>query len=307
MAVAVAPVSAINLDLLETSEVGGSTYPSLVSSNYRPQTLDEVMSLALPDDQLEKLSDEAKIAIAGCDEMIQVALGGERVPCHGLASAEWIITCRPARGFIIDSSGERKKVRRKGQNEEWDRDTMTTTNRLLLLCRIKSEIVTDSDGMPQIFTLSLKGSNRSKWIYGKEEFEGRHIDGLNEYWLKRQKKELADQGVDVSRIKSNSWVLHLCSIAIDPVAYGSDYEGQRNIYTRYQFRPKAQPKNLTPEQQQLVSRLVRSEEFIELKKDPFGIDRMAQEDINPPAEQTVESATSDGHFPTEADYDEIEF
>lgn len=263
---------AIDPSLLQESEAAESL-PWLVASDYKPRTLGDELTLCLETECLEKLSKSAQEILLTVGVPTQVILGNERRSAIDLSNVQWVIPCRPARGFIEEKIDGKKQVRRQVSGETWNKDTMSSANRLFLICIIDGVPVTNDSGEPQLFTLNLGGFNRAKWIYDSAAFNGRHIDGLNAYWLKKQKKELANAGQDTSGIKSNMWVLHLCSIAIEPAPYSVEYEGTVNIHTKYHFVPNAQPKNLSPEEQRLITDFVRSDYFQELKKDPFGVDR----------------------------------
>ena len=298
----------IDPSLLESTE-SGESLPYLVASDYAPRTLDDELFLCLPTECLEKLGEGAQEIIRAQCPAVSVVLGRERQPALNMSGVEWAMPARPARGFVEDKVSGQSKIRRQVQGEEWTKN-MKSVNRLLLICVIDGDIITDDSGTPHLFTLNLGGSNRAKWIYDSKEFGGRHIDGLNTYWLEQQKKELAKANIDVSSIKANSWVLHLCSIAIRPVPYEVEYEGVTNIRARFQFVPGAQPHNLSPGSQKTISDFVRGSEFQELKKDPFGVDRKqvveapqsASDDMGRPMD-----SYEDDRGPAKASYDDIPF
>lgn len=240
----------------------------------------------------------------------QVILGNERRSAIDLSTVQWVLPCRPARGFIEEKIDGKKQVRRQTPGETWNKDTMSSATRLFLICIIDGVPIMNDSGEPQLFTLNLGGFNRGKWVYDSAAFGGRHIDGLNTYWLKKQKKELTAAGKDVSAIKSNMWVLHLCSIAIEPTSYSVEYEGTVNIHTKYHFVPNAQPQNLSPEAQRLITEFIRSDYFQELKKDPFGVDRK-QSQPPAPATEAEDMGKPMSNYSDQGggapDYDEIPF
>ncbi len=269
---------AIDPALLETTETTESL-PYLVASNYKPQTEEDELHLCLTMDVLDKLSKASQELILGAAGGTEnIALGGKREQAVNMSSARWILPARPARGFVDVKVGENQsRVRRQIPGEEWDSKKMTSATRLFLLCSINETVLVDDGGEPHLFTLNLSGSNRGKWVYSEEAFKGRHIDGLNKYWIDKCRRQIKEAGGNPGAIKSNSWVLHLCSIQIEPTPYSTTYEGVTNIHTKYHFVPKSQPENLSPANQKLVSGFVRSDYFQELKKDPFGVDRKQPE------------------------------
>ncbi|NEQ53717.1 MAG: hypothetical protein F6K11_26890 [Leptolyngbya sp. SIO3F4] len=290
----------IDPSLLETTD-STESLPYLVASNYKPQTLEDELHLCVTMEVLDKLSKSAQeviLAAAGGTE--NIALGGKREQAVNMSAARWILPARPARGFVDEKTGENQsRIRRQIPGEEWNPKTMTSATRLFLFCIINDQVLVDDSGSPQLFTLNLSGSNRGKWVYSDKDFNGCHIDGLNKYWIDKCRRQLKDANQPSNLIKSNSWVLHLCSIQIEPVPYATTYEGTTNIHAKYHFVPNSQPENLSPENQKLVSSFIRSEYFQELKKDPFGVDRKQQESIGTEGQdymsRPMDSYEDEGH------------
>lgn len=261
---------------------GGQALPFLMASDYQPRTLQDKLNLVITKEVVEVLPEEIQIKLAVMDQSI--VLGGETKEAYDLSHCEWVILTKPAGYYVYDKSIDR--IRKQVRGEDWS-SNLSTVARVFLACAVNGEVLMDGQGNIQIFTLKLSGT-RCNWIYKGD----RSMIGLNKALCKKY------------GVPSGNWLTHLVSVGISPVPYATEYEGQKNIRTRFEFSSGRGAKPLADIYQAACFALVLSDDFKTLMSDPFGVERAT---TAPPKETSTEIVHTKAATVSEDEWNDIPF
>ncbi len=258
-------VSGINPKYAIESNQQSQEYPAIQVTDYQPRSLDEIIDFCISEDSYQLIEDCLPLFNS---EITQCIYNRESVLMHKiLTPVRWVFLNMP-RLFIKDKDKNEISYLKKGDKLSTTRITIA---RCFMLCLIDGELVRNSNGTPQIFTLNLT-SNKTKLISSqKPEAETKTLVSLNTGLQKHYK------------IKGH--LLHLASVelAVRPKEFQSSQKNTSSMGVMYYLEGNA--KALSEEQQQEVFELINDEEIQEVFNDPFRLkqsEKSEAETINLP-------------------------
>lgn len=229
----------------------GQQYPALQAVNYQPRP-NESIKFAFSDESADLLSEEAFKAFQL--EEVETFYGDSAARVNQINADFRVILLGMPSLFVYDKDEKRYEHLRQGM--KLAKTNKVTATRLLCAILLNDEIVLDSNGSIQLFTLKLT-STKTKLLSGdRNDPDFRSMRQLNQALLEHYK------------LKRGS-VLHLVSVelAIKPEKFTSRESGQASWGIMFSLEGNAKP--LTEENQALLYHLCQTEEVQDFLKDPF--------------------------------------
>jgi len=228
----------------------GPRFPAIQASNYRP-SLSESLSLVLTETFYDLLSEESRERLNAktilCDYGGGDVLGFE-LPQH----IRWVILNRPR---LFAEHRETGVISQLVKGEKLAETGKRTISKLFLAAVLDDDLLLDSDGNPQVFTLRLT-SNKTNLLGGKNNSkEEKTIFNLNEALNQRLGRKA-------------EWLVPLVSVSLvaEPRKFASSF-GKSSVGVM--FALKGDAKFLSPHQQQQIFDLISTDEFKKLSNNPF--------------------------------------
>ncbi len=253
----------INPDYAIQSDRKKQIYPALQVTQYRPQTLDETIDFCLSEESLDLIDAEScglKIEIVDC------VYGREKVFMHKITSPlRWILLTIP-RVYCLDK--ETKEVSTMTKGIKLAGSSKVTVAKCLMACLCNGKLVLDTYGSPQIFTLKLTSKKTALIGSLKQEDKGR--------------KTFTDLNLALQKhYKTKCDLVHLVSVNLVAKSHefiSGDLREKSSLGVFYSLEGDA--KVLPVEQQEAIYGLITEKETQALFKDPFGLNRAEEEEID---------------------------
>jgi len=246
-------MATINANYGIQSSENSQKYPALQALEYRPRTLDEDIPLCIAEKSIELLSDDWKGYFL--TNKTSAVFDKKKTDVYVLPKdAKYVFLGIPRIFAEVKGSGEVKPLQRGVKMIDINAVTAT---RCLVCVSIGNEMIIDTNGCPQFFTLKLK-SNKTKLIDDFEDKEFRSLRKLNQILIEHYK------------LTSQSWT-HLVQIGLKVVIkdFTSKSTGKSSVGIQFEFEGKAEP--LVDELQQQMFLLAQSDEVKKFLADPFGL------------------------------------
>ena len=245
-------VTGINPKYAIESNQLGQQFPAIQANNYQPRSLDEQIDFCLTEESYQLIEDSLPLFNS---EIIQCYFGRESVLMHKIISpVRWVFLNMP-RIFLLDKktkeiSYNQKGVRLAGTNK-------VTVAKCFLVCLAENNLILDSEGKPQIFTLKLTSSKTELIGYGNSDPEMKTLVKFNSALQKHYK------------VRGNMNLLHLASLKliVHPKEFTSRETGDSSLGVMFSIDGGGQ--SLTEAQQQQVFELISDEEIQAIFDDPF--------------------------------------
>jgi hypothetical protein len=260
----------INKDYFTTTEDKGARYPYLQSTIYQPT--------ALSKKQLSGMAESDYITVGGVAyERPRMALSVDSVDMLDAAEVErlaleiethmfgkeevnlfvvpaWCRFIVLAKPKLYKVNKDSKEVSYLSRGDKLAGTGFVTTARLLLGMISNDQLVKDSSGVPQVFTLKLT-STKCNLVESRNP-EDKTIAKLNEAVVKHH------------GAPRNAWATHLVSVGLLPVPrqFTSQAKGETSVGVMFEI---SDPKPLPTEAQADIYALVNSDDFKTLADDPF--------------------------------------
>jgi hypothetical protein len=242
-------------------EMSGPRYPWIQADSYQPKNAKAKINIGITTDSMalvdgQVLSDVVDMATSSFDDDgTEVEFGVFK------KGVRWVILSRPKVMAMVKATGEIIPTLAKGMKARGE----VTVCRVLLACLIGDELVKDASGDVQIFTLKLKssktamvGSSGDKDLGIERNGGHRTIELLNSILVKR------------AEAKPGQWLGHTVSVEIGAVAEKfANADGDSSIGIRFVFPEGSTAKAMPTEAVAEVFKLVSSEDFKALAKNPF--------------------------------------
>jgi len=240
---------AINTQYGVESGQSGQRYPAIQASSYEPKANEDIV-LILSEGSVEAMNPDYAAKVVSDSISVDYC---DRLMFTINPLARFVVLAMP-RMFSMDKATKEIFPLAKGQKlKPLNR---VTAARLLLAMIIGDELVVDTDGNPQIFTLKLT-STKTNLIGGDRDAVGAStIHSLN--------KSLGEH----FKAKSQ-WLTHLVSINIKaiPDKFINLETGKSKVRTLFSLAGGA--KALSSDNQRVLFNLITSDDFKALAADPF--------------------------------------
>ncbi len=245
-------VTGINPKYAIESNQLGQQFPAIQADNYQPRSLDEQIDFCISEESYQLMEDSSPLFNT---EIIKCYFGRESVMMHKIISpVRWVFLTMP-KIFLMDKktkeiSYPQKGMRLAGTNK-------VTVAKCFLACLAEDNLILDTEGKPQIFTLKLTSSKTELVGYGNSDPEMKTLVRFNSALQKHYK------------VRGNLNLLHLASLKlmVNPKEFTSRESGESSFGVM--FTIDGGGKSLSEEQQQQVFELISSEEIKAVFDDPF--------------------------------------
>jgi hypothetical protein len=252
---------AVNASYAIDGDISGPRYPWIQADCYQPQNAKQKINVGITADSMALLDglDLSKMVDMKTssfdDDGTEVEFGVFK------KEVRWVILARPKVMSMVKATGEIIPTLSKGMKARGE----VTVCRVLLGCLIGDEVVKDYGGEVQVFTLKLKSSKTALVGSGGDKDSGierngghRTIELLNSILVKR------------AEARPGQWLGHTVSVEIGAVAEKfSNADGDSSVGIRFVFPEGSTAKALPTEAVADVFKLVSSDDFKALAKNPF--------------------------------------
>jgi hypothetical protein len=250
----------INPEFAIKSNLTEQKYPALQVTNYEPKTLKEEINFCFSESSFELLNANGNLFDT---EVVKCVYRRELVLMHQIITpVRWIFLNIPPI-FLQDKKNKEifypeKGVKLLGTNK-------VTVAKCFLACLSGDNLVLDTNGLPQIFTLKLTSSKTQLIGYQNKE-ETKTILALN--------RSLQQE------FKTRNNLVHLVSVELKskPKEFISNHSGDSSLGVIFELSGNAQV--LSQNNQEQIFNLVSDEEFQTLFNNPFGLKQAVDRDDN---------------------------
>lgn len=260
-------ISASSADYAVDGESGGASYPYIQATNYRPINGKQKIELGITADSLAMAQSEL---LASSVEMQSFEYGDDATEVElGVFddSVRWVILARPQVKGLVKATNEIVPLA-KGMKERGE----VTVARLLLACVVGDDLICDSEGEPQIFTLKLK-SSKTGFVGSEREKDFGAARNNNQRTIAQLNAGL------VAHVggKPGQWLGHIVSVELGAIAEKfSNKDGDASWGIRFVFPEGSTAKALPKKTAKQLFDFVSTDEFKALAKNPFGRAKAAE-------------------------------
>lgn len=252
-AIDIAGIEGLSADLAVAMGEGGARFPWLQVTTYKPTSTSTKVQIILSEESVEMLTDEAREILS--PEIVLCDYGEGDVTMFTLpADIRWVVLSYP-RMFGMDK--KTKEISPLVKGEKLSEVGKVTASKLLLGAIVGDKLLTDTSGNPQIFTLKLTSSKTAL------------IGNANDKDEERKTIFKMNSALQNAMKKKGAWLTHLVSVEIKARSqkFTSRTTGESSFGVEFILDGSA--KVLPVEAQKAIHRLITTEEFIELARNPF--------------------------------------